>query len=115
MNIGNPFDRYKWSGPIFRELLSCPLIAKLWEDLTNLYEEVCQPFLRANGVPEEVMQPRLQPRPLPSVPSLRPFGLHWTLATTEIMPKGYGLRCVSPERHPPACRDFQPLTPLQII
>ena len=59
LNIGNPFDRFKWSGPTFRELLSCPIIDKLWEDLINLYEEACQPFLRANGVPEEVSSPGL--------------------------------------------------------
>ena len=51
---GNSFDRYKWSGRLYRTLTEMPAIASLWSLLMELYSIYASPFMRDRGFPEEV-------------------------------------------------------------
>ena len=55
MNIGNPFDRYKWPRALLEEhLLADPEIKELWDLLLSVYTEYAKPYLRDRMVPEAV-------------------------------------------------------------
>ena len=49
---GNSFDRYTWSGRLYRTLTEMPAIASLWSLLMELYSIYASPFMRDRGFPE---------------------------------------------------------------
>ena len=62
-SVGNPFDRFKWSGTQFQKLLQAEAINALWTKLKQLYGVGAAPFLIDRGFPEEVRRPHSPPPP----------------------------------------------------
>ena len=52
--MGNSFDRFKWSGPLFRTLKEIPDINSLWSVLMELYTIYAAPFMLDRGFPDAV-------------------------------------------------------------
>ena len=53
-SVGNSFDRFKWSGPLYRTLTEIPAINSLWSVLMELYTIYAAPFMLDRGSPEAV-------------------------------------------------------------
>ena len=77
--MGNPFDRFKWTGTLFQKLLQAEAINALWTKLKQLYGVGAAPFLIDRGFPEEVRRPHSPPLTSPE-PVPTPVPLSWESA-----------------------------------